>query len=953
MKSFVNLFLVLLSVCSLSHAQHPVFYGTTAGTGGIFRYESKDNTLKNVFRYRNPGIFDKSNMILNKNGRLYGVAMGGPTGYGIIYSLDPETLKFKIEKKFNGVDGIDPSHALVQSSDGILYGTSTRVGKHGRGVLYSFDPVSSVFRILLHFEDVSVYDPGSLTMASDGRLYGFAIGGSNFSQPHSDIFFSFDPVNRDFRFESYLPANFGRRPTGSMVEVNGNLYGLMRIGGNHDYAGTLFSYSLNLKQLKKLYEFNPSTGLSPNGTLTVGSDGKLYSITSGLGINGTYGAIFSFNPNTRSMQVLHVFDGPNGGHGLGGLTEGEDGKLYGMTQKLFRREKYFDVMGSIFFSIDKDGKNYKIVRNFDHPGKSIGGGNLANGSGNPITVGNKIYGVALAEGAVPYEYIFSYESSKDIFQKLISSNRDKGYEPTGSMLQASDGRFYGIAFRGAGFGLGGIFSFNPGTSLYTILLPFNKERGYNPEDVLVQANDQKLYGITSSGGTNDHGVIYSFDPGMSKYSVLKNFKLSRRPTSGFTLGNDGNLYSIIQRQVKTGTQVSYEYLLFSFNPSKGEYKELVKIGTGGFGVFMKASNGILYSSGPTGIYSYDPISKLLNFFPSYQWYSERLIEGADHKLYGMSGDGSVFMFNPVDGSYSYVSSPELYIPQGALIPYGTLVPGTDGLFYGRAHLHSADLTVHALFSFDPLTGASKLLPEFEEFITERHNTGQLVELNKTVPPIVSINDKKLAEGEEAKLTISLNRISVEEIKLNYRTVAGSATDGAKNPDFAPASGEVVIPPGEISTTISVSLLEDDLLETRETFTVILQKANDAQFQIGDSVGVINIKNETTAIAPAGAEIITTVSKLSSGIETVVKNELLIRVSPNPSSDFFMLHIGGNKTDRVSVTVTNLSGQIMNKFDGTLKNSQLVFGQNYRSGSYFVRVEDGKKSKVIKMIKTSK
>ena len=151
---------------------------------------------------------------------------------------------------------------------------------------------------------------------------------------------------------------------------------------------------------------------------------------------------------------------------------------------------------------------------------------------------------------------------------------------------------------------------------------------------------------------------------------------------------------------------------------------------------------------------------------------------------------------------------------------------------------------------------------------------------------------------------------MEEIKLNYRTVAGSATDGAKNPDFAPASGEVVIPPGEISTTISVSLLEDELMETRETFMVVLQKLNETLFQLGDSIGVIHIKNGSAPVIPPGGEIITIASHTIVATETGLNNELQVRASPNPSSDFFTLHIGGKKSDRVSVTVTNESGTVI-------------------------------------------
>ena len=40
---------------------------------------------------------------------------------------------------------------------------------------------------------------------------------------------------------------------------------------------------------------------------------------------------------------------------------------------------------------------------------------------------------------------------------------------------------------------------------------------------LIQASDGKLYGMTSHGGSNGYGVIFSFDPSTSTYTKLKDF----------------------------------------------------------------------------------------------------------------------------------------------------------------------------------------------------------------------------------------------------------------------------------------------------------------------------------------------------------------------------------------------------------------------------------------------
>jgi uncharacterized repeat protein (TIGR03803 family) len=304
--------------------------------------------------------------------------------------------------------------------------------------------------------------------------------------------------------------------------------------------------------------------------------------------------------------------------------------------------------------------------------------------------------------------------------------------------------------------------------------------------------------------------------------------------------------------------------------------------------------------------------------------------------------GFMFSFDPSDKSFAKVFS---FGNQIGWSPFPGIVSATDGKLYGTTGAGGI-YNKGIVYSFDPKNQLFTVVRHLDEYLFG------FLELDVTTPPLVSIANKKLYEGETAELTVSLNRISTKNIELNYRTVAGTASDIGVYRDFITTSGQVIIPAGKLSASISVSLLADELPEVREDFTVVLQSTNNAHVQLGDSVGRIYILNGTRPIIPPGGEIITIAPMLSTANERILKDELVIRATPNPSSSFFTLQVSGKSADRVSVTVTNLSGQILDKFDRVINNSALTFGHNYKSGSYFARIVGGEKSKVIKLIKTS-
>ena len=157
----------------------------------------------------------------------------------------------------------------------------------------------------------------------------------------------------------------------------------------------------------------------------------------------------------------------------------------------------------------------------------------------------KLYGTAPRGGANDYGTIFSFDPVTDSFAKLRDMDFETGGNPIGGLVQASDGKLYGLNNSGQYY----IYSFDPVTSVYTPLIGvYNNTNGGFPNGSLIQASDGKLYGCTSNGGTANYGVIFSYDPATNTLTVVKNFGFvdGSHPLGNLVQASDGLIYGVTE-----------------------------------------------------------------------------------------------------------------------------------------------------------------------------------------------------------------------------------------------------------------------------------------------------------------------------------------------------------------------------------------------------------------------
>ena len=311
-----------------------------------------------------------------------------------------------------------------------------------------------------------------------------------------------------------------------------------------------------------------------------------------------------------------------------------------------------------------------------------------------------------------------------------------GLDPHGSLIQATNGNLYGLTTRGGILGFGVLFKINPTTGAYTKLHDFDSLNGKSPYGSLVQAPNGKLYGLTHAGGTTigfakDRGVLFEFDPLTNTFTKKKDLlpKNAASPYGSFTLGTDGHLYGLSSGGGvdATGMIFQYNYLLDSFTHMGSFISGPAWEGYSPHGQMVQATNGFFYGfsrygqamgSGGGVIFKFDAtpgiwdrmssVYKLSELAPDSSNGYELLgspIQAVDGKLYGMAqfgganGAGTLFSYTLTTNTFTKLHN---FTPAtDGFSPQGSLLQAANGMLYG---LTTSPGGTARLFEFDIATG---------------------------------------------------------------------------------------------------------------------------------------------------------------------------------------------------------------------------------------------------------
>jgi len=347
------------------------------------------------------GQYPSSPLVRDPQGNLYGVALGGTFGRGIIFKVSSAGDE-QVLYSFNGSDGDGdvPDSMSFRDAAGNLFGTTFQGGAYSYGNVFKLDP-----------------------------------------QGRETVLYSFCPQT---------PCTDGTFPGGVIPGKNGALYGITYAGGNFSCnitgCGTVFKINRD-GHLTLLHAFGGEDGDYPNAGLVLDASNNAHGTTQWGGAYGR-GAVFKVTSSGNETVEYSFEGGGDGAYPNGGLVQDAEGNLYGTAYQggTYNYGTIFKITASGEFTVlysfpgGKSGANPYADLNLDQQGN--------------------IFGVTSAGGTHNFGIVFKLDASgkETILHNFVAE--PDGVHPSGLIIDAS-GNLYGTTYQGGKYNYGSVFEVVP------------------------------------------------------------------------------------------------------------------------------------------------------------------------------------------------------------------------------------------------------------------------------------------------------------------------------------------------------------------------------------------------------------------------------------------------------------------------------------------------------------
>jgi uncharacterized repeat protein (TIGR03803 family) len=317
------------------------------GCGTAFKMDSSGAiSILHTFEGGTEGAGPEGGLTLGTDGYFYGITTyGGTSGNGTVFQMDSSGDVNTLYSFSGGADGLSAEGGVMQAQDGYFYGTTGGGGDLSCQIWTGYEGCGTVFRIDSsgHFTTLYTFEGGTdganpteaLVQSSDGYLYGTTLFGGDASCTVSSFtgcgtIFKIDTAGHFSTLHDFSGGSEGGVPFSGLIQAgDGDFYGTATAGGDPScsvYAsgeqystytgcGTVFKMD-SVGNVSALYSFTgtPSDGSNPFASLVEGGDGFLYGTTRWGGSDSTCpytndggcGTVFKVSGPGGPLPLLHI-----------------------------------------------------------------------------------------------------------------------------------------------------------------------------------------------------------------------------------------------------------------------------------------------------------------------------------------------------------------------------------------------------------------------------------------------------------------------------------------------------------------------------------------------------------------------------------------------------------------------------------------------------------------------
>jgi hypothetical protein len=373
----------------------------------------------------------------------------------------------------------------------------------------------------------------------------------------------------------------GWQPWGSPTLVNGRLWGRTTYGGSNNQGAVIWSM---VPGKPKTYRVEHSFGgratavgggsvadvANPHHDwLRVGPDGHTLFGAALWGSDGGQGGVYSFDTVSRTYRVLHGFAGIGKTNPGGVAEDGANPHSNAVPIQV----------------VDSRGAKKTVLI-----GMTAAGGTEGNGSLYQMDLDGShfriLHSFIPAEGDVPHGFVIQRGST------IYGMTRLGGITPAASAFASAED------FSNYADGNGVVFRYDLKSGTYRILhgfsyagplaaptLPGGVVDGAVPDHGGLVFSNNRLWGLTTQGGTNGGGVVFSMRPDGSDYRINHTFGAPAlagdlsQPHGTLMPGPNGMLYALTSLGGATASGG-----VLRVNPRNGNYRLVYSFAAGAGGV---------------------------------------------------------------------------------------------------------------------------------------------------------------------------------------------------------------------------------------------------------------------------------------------------------------------------------------------------------------------------------